>query len=161
LGSDDALANRTLELDLWAAARYGADIVQHRAFKVSGDGHMTVFWETRLRRASNDTLVRLFLWGAINWNLCTKFISCRLYLSALRLLGNAAHRLVNSWGQDKLHCFALFRLVRLLVDVDYFGYFHYDVAENAFARTTNTFQEIRIIDETVRDIMMIALQPAG
>jgi hypothetical protein len=47
--------------------------------------------------------------------------------------------------------------VRLLVDVDYFGYFYYDVAENAFARTTNPFQEIRIIDEIIRDIMMIAV----
>jgi glycosyltransferase involved in cell wall biosynthesis len=153
LDSDDALANRTLELDLQAATSYGADIVHHRAFRVRANGQMMIFWETRLGRTSNDTLVRLFRQGCINWNLWTKFISRRLYLSALRLLGHAAHRLVNAWGQDKLHCAALFRLVRLLVDVDYFAYFYYEVSESALSRSTNHWLEIRAIDEAVHHIM--------
>jgi hypothetical protein len=155
LDSDDALANRTLELDLRAAVLYGADIVQHRAFRVGPDGRMNIFWETKLGSASNETLVRLFRRGCINWNLWTKFVSRRLYLRAIRVLRILSHRPVNSWGQDKRHCAALFGLARLHVNVDYFGYFYYDVRENALAGSTNPLLEIRAIDALAREVLMI------
>jgi hypothetical protein len=160
LDSDDALANRTLEMDLRAAVLWGADIVQHRAFRVGADGRMNIFWETKLGSASNETLVRLFRRGYINWNLWTKFFSRRLYLRAIRVLGILSHQPINSWGQDKLHCAALFGLARLFVNVDYFGYFYYDVRENAFARSANPLLEIRIIDDLVQEVLLI-IQRSG
>jgi hypothetical protein len=132
--------NRTAEVDLRAQRLWNADIVEHRALDVNARGGIHPVWERvpRFKEGDNETLMRAFWAGELNWTLWLKMIRRSLYVRAMEFLGEEGTTMKCSYGEDTLQMVTMYRFVRKYVTVDYFGYVHYrNVRNSAMRRTRN------------------------
>jgi glycosyltransferase involved in cell wall biosynthesis len=155
LDSDDELRTRTAELDLRAALRRAADMVEHRALTVMPDGSAAPFhWPAPMREADNSTLVRHCLRHTLNWQLWLRLIERALYGRGLALLGPLRALMQNSRGADLLHSAAMYPFVRKFITIEYVGYVYYaNLPDSSYFRAVNRDAECKLVFRLVREIL--------
>jgi glycosyltransferase involved in cell wall biosynthesis len=149
LDSDDELMNGTAAVDRAAHLRSGADMVEHWAMQLDSTLHYRpwVFKPPPFAEADNETVVRAFWNGTMNWTLWLKMYRRGLYAAAIRFLGPEVAALRNVIGQDRLHLATMYRLLRKFITVDYCGYCYYrNVRENSWHRSTNQSRDLGVME---------------
>jgi hypothetical protein len=157
LDSDDELYNQTAEIDLLAAQRCYADMVEHRAVVVMPDGSIYPWpWPARITEADNVTMVRLGIKLAVNWQLWLRLIERVVYFQGMTLVGQRYFFTQNARGTDLLHNVAMYPFVRKFITIEYIGYKYYmALPENSAFRSFNPQEEVR----RVIQIMHLVLNP--